>query len=45
MNEKEKRKNEILTKLKCLESVPHLLEHERQWIRQVIDYIKEVHEQ
>lgn len=41
MNENEKRKNEILTKLKCLKGVPHLLEHERQWIEQVIEFIKE----
>lgn len=41
MDKNEKRKNEILTKLRCLGCVPTLLEHERAWIRQTIDYIKE----
>lgn len=37
----ELRKNEILTKLKTMKSTPTLLAHERLWIDQVIEFIKE----
>lgn len=37
----ERRKNEILTKLQCMKSIPTLLSHERLWLDQVIEFIKE----
>lgn len=37
----EQRKNEILTKLQTMKSIPTLLSHERLWLDQVIEFIKE----
>lgn len=37
----ERRKNEILTKLQTMKSIPTLLSHERLWLDQVIEFIKE----
>lgn len=39
---KEMRKNEILSKLGCIERNAKLLDHEKAWIEQAINYIKEV---
>lgn len=39
---KEMRKNEILSKLGCIECNAKLLDHEKAWIGQAINYIKEV---
>lgn len=38
---REKQKNEILTKLQTIYSYAALKPHECEWILQVIDYIKE----
>lgn len=37
----ERRKNEILTKLQTMKSIPTLLSHERLWLDQAIEFIKE----
>lgn len=37
----ERRKNEILTKLQIMKSIPTLLSHEIMWVDQVIEFIKE----
>ena len=41
MSDKEKRKNEIISKLQTIYSSAALKPHECEWILQVIDYIKE----
>ncbi len=41
MDEKEKRKNEIISKLQTIYSYAALKPHECEWILQAIDYIKE----
>ena len=38
---KEMHKNEILSKLGCIERNAKLLDHEKAWIEQAINYIKE----
>lgn len=42
MSNEEKRKNEIISKLQTICSCGELKQHEREWILQVIDYIKEL---
>ena len=42
MTDEEKRKNEMMSKLRTMVSSASLQPHERVWIMQVIDYIKEV---
>lgn len=42
MTDEEKRKNEMMSKLRTIHSSGKLETHERAWIKQVIDYIKEV---
>jgi len=37
----EERKNEILTKLQTMKSIPTLRLHEIMWLDQVIEFIKE----
>jgi hypothetical protein len=41
MTDEEKRKNEMMSKLRTIHSSANLQPHERVWIMQVIDYIKE----
>ena len=41
MKEVEKRKNEITSKLQTIYSCAKLKQHEREWILQVIEYIRE----
>lgn len=41
MNENEKRKNEIISKLQTIYSCAKLKPYECEWILQVIDFIKE----
>ena len=36
-----RRRNEILTKLETMKAIPTLLSHERLWLNQVIEFIKE----
>jgi len=40
MSGEEKRKNEIVSKLRTICSCGELKEHEREWILQAIDYIR-----
>ena len=42
MTDEERRKNEMMSKLRTIHSSGKLQPHERAWIMQVIDYIKEV---
>lgn len=42
MSSSEKLKNEILTKLLTIQNNAALKDYEREWIGQVINYIKEV---
>ena len=42
MDNNEKRKNEIISKLQTISSYSKLKPHECEWILQVIDYIKEM---
>ena len=42
MNDNEKRKNEIISKLQTIYSYSKLKPPECEWILQVIDYIKEM---
>lgn len=42
MNNNEKRKNEIISKLQTIYSYSNLKPHECEWILQVIDYNKEI---
>lgn len=41
MSNEEKRKNEIVSKLRTICSCGELKEHEREWILQAIEYIRE----
>ena len=41
MSNEEKRKNEITSKLRTIGSCGELKEHEREWILQAIEYIRE----
>ena len=41
MDDNEKRKNEIVSKLQTIYSYSNLKPHECEWILQVIDYIRE----
>lgn len=41
MKEVEKRKNEITSKLQTICSCGELKQHEREWILQAIEYIRE----
>ena len=41
MKEVEKRKNEITSKLRTICSCGELKQHEREWILQAIEYIRE----
>lgn len=42
MDNNEKRKNEIISKLQTIYSYSKLKPHECEWILQVIDYIEEM---
>ena len=42
MDNNEKRKNEIISKLQTIYSCAKLEPHECEWILQVIDYVKEM---
>lgn len=42
MKEVEKRKNEITSKLRTICSCGELKQHEREWIMQAIEYIREI---
>lgn len=42
MDDNEKSKNEIISKLQTIYSCAKLKPHECEWILQVIDYIKEL---
>lgn len=42
MSNKEKRKNEIVSKLQTLCSCGVLKPHEQEWIAQTIEYIREI---
>ena len=41
MDNNEKRKNEIVSKLQTIYSCGELKQHEREWILQAIEYIRE----
>lgn len=41
MSSEEKRKNEIVSKLQTIYSCAKLKQHEREWILQAIEYIRE----
>lgn len=42
MDNNEKRKNEIVSKLRTIYSCAKLKPHEREWIVQTIEYIREI---
>ena len=42
MDNNEKRKNEIVSKLQTIYSCAKLKPHEREWILQVIEYIRKI---
>lgn len=42
MDDNEKRKNEIISKLRTLYSCGILKPHEQEWIVQTIEYIREI---